>query len=165
MNWKYLFHLFMKERGHLNVKFVLQYWKIHSAITHQSKMIIYGRYDLQVCKGSRGHGFGVGKPLKVYFWNCTREFWKIEDFPFWPHVSIGEQLKLNDFTNFRQFPPVHKNWPWTIFWAWNEKGGLMSAAERRRIPIFAQDSNPWVPWDPQTLLTANKNIKKMLGAH
>ena len=34
----------------------------------------------------------------------------------------------------------------------------MSAAERRRIPIFALDSNPW---DPQTPLDANKKHEKV----
>ena len=32
----------------------------------------------------------------------------------------------------------------------------MSEAERGKKAIFDQDSNPWVPWDPQTPLHANK---------
>ena len=80
--------------------------------THTSQKWLY--MVIETCGYGRGLG-GTGlmwvDPWSFIFEFARGNFENLRIFYFWPHFSIGEQQKLNDLTNFRQFPPVHKNWP------------------------------------------------------
>ena len=52
-------------------------------------------------------------------------------------------MKLDCLNMFRQLPPNSKNCAYVNFGGKLEYGGLMGAAERRRIANFDQDLNPF----------------------
>ena len=70
-----------RHRNHISTQVLAVRFSSKNEITsHQSKMIMYGHWDLQVWEGSRGHEIDVGRPLELYFLIYTREFLKFDNF-------------------------------------------------------------------------------------